>query len=83
MSTSEGRRFIWRQLEVAGVFSACYSPEAEGGRRVGLLLLGDLVGECQQEYLTMQSEQMAQSHRENVAKESKKEEKEDEEDYAD
>lgn len=78
MATPAGRRFVWRQLEIAGVYLACYTPEAEGGRRIGLLLLADLVSECPREYLAMQSEQMNQTTRERIEKEANKERETDE-----
>lgn len=73
MSSPAGRRFIWRQLEQAGVYEACFTPESEGGRRIGLFLLHELITECPGEYLKMQSEKMSQDTRKRIEKENKKE----------
>jgi hypothetical protein len=58
MGTVEGRRFIWRQLGEANIFAPCYTPEAEGARRKGLLLLGEIIENCSDNYLIMQREVM-------------------------
>lgn len=59
-SRPEGRRFIWRILSMAGVFTLSYSGEAhwntnfnEGKRSVGTLLLKDIPPEVE---LTMKRE---------------------------
>ena len=81
MATPAGRRLIWRVLEQAGIFAPCYTPEAEGARRVGLSLLGEIVSECPREYLMMQSEQMTQQTRKRIEKEAtKQQEAEDDQD---
>lgn len=72
MSTAAGRRFVWRQIAVAGVFQPCYNPEQEGGRRIGLALLGEVVNECPADYLKMQGEHMAEETRKKVDKQTKK-----------
>lgn len=58
MNLPQGRRLIWRLLSMAGIFSPCYSPESEGARRSGLALLGEIMSETPNEYLTMQKEAM-------------------------
>lgn len=74
MSTAGGRRFLWRQLGIAGVFQPCYNPEAEGGRRVGLQLLQEIVEEAPGDYLKMQQEQIQKSTNAKIAKDNKKRE---------
>lgn len=65
MSTAEGRRFIWKMLGDAGVFSPTFiagAPDVsafnEGARNVGLRLLGDITSEAPEQYLIMQKEAM-------------------------
>lgn len=78
MGSPEGRRFVWRQLEMAGVFLPCYNAEAEGGRRVGLALLQEIITETPGDYLRMQNEQISQETRKRIERETKTGEDEDE-----
>lgn len=59
MSTEAGRRFIWRQLGMAGLYHECGSAEAEGARRLGLANLRELTAHCPAMYLKMQSEALS------------------------
>lgn len=63
MDTKWGRRFIWRQLEKAGVFRSSFAGEAthatsfnEGQRNAGLKLFADLIEWCPGLYAKMQAE---------------------------
>lgn len=66
MKTAEGRRFIWKMLGDAGVFRSSFvagSSDAtafnEGARNYGLALLGDIMNDAPEKYLTMQKEAMS------------------------
>lgn len=62
MDEAWGRRFIWRQLERAGVFRSSFTGEAismafrEGERNVGLKLLADIHELCPGRYEVMMKE---------------------------
>lgn len=73
MSTAEGRRFIWRQLSKAGIFTVSFVGGAadmtafnEGGRGQGLALMADLLRVCPGSYLTMQQEAFDNERRERI-----------------
>ena len=63
MSSKRGRRFIWRLLEMAGVFRSSFNTNAmtmsfsEGNRNYGLVLLNKLHALCPELYPTMIKEQ--------------------------
>lgn len=53
MSSAAGRRFMWRQLDFCGLWRSSYQTDnrddvhfREGGRNVGLKLLGELRQYC-------------------------------------
>lgn len=64
MSTAQGRRFVWRLLDLAGVFRLSYAGEAthatafaEGSRQIGNVLLADIHRLCPERYQLMVTEQ--------------------------
>ena len=63
MSSKRGRRFIWRLLEMAGVFRSSFNTNAmamsfgEGNRNYGLQLLNQIHTLCPELYPTMIKEQ--------------------------
>ena len=63
MSSKRGRRFIWRLLELAGVFRSSFNTNAmamsfsEGNRNYGLQLLNQIHTLCPELYPTMIKEQ--------------------------
>lgn len=65
MSDQRGRRHVWRQLELAGVYRLSYTGDAhstdfnEGQRNTGLRLMADLTQHCQREYHQMLKENQA------------------------
>jgi hypothetical protein len=71
MSSAGGRRFVWRVLTMAGLDNPCYSPEAEGGRRVALAL--------KEEILTVDSSSYLQMFKEQISKEANTKREEDDE----
>lgn len=63
MATASGRRFIWRQLKVAGIHDSSFvggAPDItafkEGARNLGLMLLAEIMTEVPESYLIMQKE---------------------------
>jgi len=62
LSSFNGRRFLWRYLELCGVFKTSFSPESsqaafnEGQRNVGLRLLSDINEANPDAYLQMMKE---------------------------
>lgn len=61
MSDQRGRRFVWRQLAVAGIYRPSYTGDDrtifnEGQRNVGLHLLSAITEHCPDEYLQMLKE---------------------------
>ncbi|AIN17501.1 hypothetical protein CH54_1410 [Yersinia rochesterensis] len=62
MGTAEGRRFIWRQLSLSGVFTTSFTGETnstmfnEGRRNYGLNLFSDVMDACPNEYMIMANE---------------------------
>lgn len=61
MSSVEGRRFVWRLLEKAGVFRTSFTGNSttffnEGMRNMGLMVLGDVHEACASEYIVMMNE---------------------------
>jgi hypothetical protein len=51
MSTRQGRRFVWRLLEMTGIYRSSYTGNAdtyfrEGARNVGLVLMHDIQEHC-------------------------------------
>jgi hypothetical protein len=64
MSKKQGRRIVWRLLDLAGVFRLSYAGEAthatafaEGGRQIGNVLLADIHRLCPARYHEMVTEQ--------------------------
>lgn len=63
MGTQQGRRFVRRLLERAGLYHCSFSPQAldmafaEGRRNQGLSLLADIQAACPGLYITMLQEQ--------------------------
>lgn len=61
MSTVEGRRFVWRLLERAGVFRTSFTGNSttffnEGQRNMGLIVLADVHEACAEQYIVMMNE---------------------------
>lgn len=61
MSSVEGRRFVWRLLEKAGVFRTSFTGNSttffnEGMRNMGLMVLGDVHEACADAYIVMMNE---------------------------
>lgn len=62
LSTEQGRRFLWRQLEAAGIYSCTFYEDARyaefvnGMRNVGCRLLAEIHEADPQAYLLMASE---------------------------
>lgn len=62
MGTREGRRFVHRLLNVAGVFRTSFSTDSllmafnEGNRNGGLLLMHEIHETCPKRYSQMQKE---------------------------
>jgi len=63
MSTKQGRRYVWRQLERYGVFRTSFSSDPlimaynEGSRNQGLGLIADISEHCPERYAEMTREQ--------------------------
>lgn len=63
MATKRGRRFVWRLLEMAGVYRSSFGTNAlqmaftEGNRNTGLFLMAQIHEHCPEAYLTMLREQ--------------------------
>lgn len=59
MSSPQGRRFVWRLLDAAGVFSASYTADpnstayAEGRRAMGLWLMREAQTVARDPYVAM------------------------------
>lgn len=59
MSKRQGRRFVWRLLERAGVFQPVFNTNAmamafaEGKRNYGLHILAQIHAVCPEQYTTM------------------------------
>jgi hypothetical protein len=65
LSTPSGRRFLWRWLEICGIYKTSMTGNSttffnEGMRSVGLSLLADIVEAQPDAYLNMQKEHWAQ-----------------------
>lgn len=65
MSTPSGRRFVWRQLQRAGVFRSSFTGNSqtffnEGQRNIGLMLLTDVHEFCPEQYIPMLKESKEQ-----------------------
>ena len=62
MQTPQGRAWMWSQLEFCGPFRSPFAQSADvtafqcGQQNVGLLLLGNIMRLCPDEYLTMAKE---------------------------
>jgi hypothetical protein len=69
VSNKRGRRYVYRLLELAGVFRASFTPDPyvtafnEGRRSYGLQVLADLVEHAPESYALMLSEHNARSDR--------------------
>jgi hypothetical protein len=58
LSTDQGRRFIWKQLQLCGVFKSSFTGSSEtyfleGQRNIGLKLLADVMDADPESYLKM------------------------------
>ena len=64
MGTRQGRRFVRRLLERAGVYRSSFNQDAlsmafaEGGRNTGLVLLAEIQRDCPELYMRMLEEQL-------------------------
>lgn len=61
MATVEGRRFVWRLLDRAGVFRTSFTGNSttffnEGQRNMGLIVLADVHEACAEKYIEMMTE---------------------------
>lgn len=61
MDSLEGRRFVWRLLDKAGVFRTSFTGNSatffnEGMRNIGLIVMADLNESCPDKYLQMMTE---------------------------
>jgi hypothetical protein len=61
MSTCEGRRFVWRLLDRAGVFRTSFTGNSttffnEGQRNIGLIVLADVMAAAADQYVVMMNE---------------------------
>lgn len=61
MASLEGRRFIWRLLDRAGVFRTSFTGNSttffnEGQRNMGLIVLADVHEACADAYIQMMTE---------------------------
>lgn len=61
MGTRQGRRFVWRLLELTGVYRTSYTGNAdtyfrEGARNVGLVLVRDIHEHCFDKYVEAMQE---------------------------
>ena len=71
MKGPRGRRHIWRQLELAGVFRSSFNTNAmtmafaEGQRNIGLRLLGMVHEHCPELYNIMVEENTHGKHADN------------------
>jgi hypothetical protein len=62
MGQVQGRRFVWRLLEKAGVFRSTFRKDSEmefleGMRNMGLMLIADVHEVCPEKYHVMVKEQ--------------------------
>jgi hypothetical protein len=61
MGSYEGRRFMWRLLDRAGVFRTSFTGNSttffnEGMRNIGLIVLADVMAACADQYVVMMNE---------------------------
>ena len=61
MDSIEGRRFVWRLLDKAGVFRTSFTGNSttffnEGMRNMGLMILADVHEACADQYIQMMKE---------------------------
>lgn len=61
MQDKRGRRHVWRQLQLTGVYRLSYTGDQgtnfnEGQRNVGLRLLDEITRHCPAEYIEMLKE---------------------------
>jgi hypothetical protein len=69
MSLPQGRRFMWRLLEKAGVFRSSYSMNGlemafkEGNRNLGVMLVAEINEHCPGQYQKMIREQKSGTKR--------------------
>lgn len=59
LSSEQGRRFVWRYLELCGVFKSSFTGSSEtffleGQRNIGLKLLADVMEADPESYIKMQ-----------------------------
>jgi hypothetical protein len=73
--TRSGRRFLWRLLAMANVFSESFNPDPyttaynEGRRIVGLTVLNDLMEAAPEKFISMQrgAKEREQNHERRIA----------------
>ncbi|WP_339053867.1 hypothetical protein [Arsenophonus endosymbiont of Crataerina pallida] len=71
MLSEQGRRFIWLQLTISGVFSSSFSHDPyvtafnEGNRNRGLALFNDIMTICPERYLLMAEEARKEQEKNN------------------
>lgn len=68
MDSVQGRRFVWRLLDKAGVFRSTYRHDnemvlLEGMRNMGLLLIDEINSLCPEKYQLMVKEQRDNAER--------------------
>lgn len=62
MANKRGRRYVWRLLDLAGVFRSSFTGNSqtffnEGQRNIGLMVLAQIHKHCPEAYLLMLQEQ--------------------------
>lgn len=61
LSTDQGRRFVWRYLEICGVYKSSFTGSSEtffleGQRNIGLKLIADIMDADPEAYIKMQKQ---------------------------
>lgn len=61
MGTVQGRRFVWRLMDLAGVFRSSYTGNSdtffrEGQRNLGLIVMKDVQDHCFDEFVKAMAE---------------------------
>lgn len=75
LETPEGRRVIWRVMELAGIFHGSFNQNAltmafnEGKRDVGLVFIGEINANMPQRLTQMQNEYASDQRSERVERE--------------
>lgn len=69
MKSKQGRRFVWRMLEQAGMFRTSFSMNGlemaknEGQRNVGIMLMAEITTTCPEQYFVMIKEHQEHAER--------------------